>query len=60
MRVLIGCQAAAEDEIPCRSTWADVAQQLYGFDRHTAQRLAFVRWLVLTGRLSDVEPAGEQ
>jgi hypothetical protein len=29
------------------------AQHRYGFDLPTAQRLAFVRWLRLTGRLSE-------
>jgi hypothetical protein len=36
-----------------RSDWLRVAQSVYGFDRPTAERLVFVRWLRLTGRLSD-------
>ncbi len=30
-----------------------LAQARYGFDRPTAQRLAFVRWLWCRGRLGD-------
>jgi hypothetical protein len=37
----------------CRYTWIQAAQHRYGFDLATAQRLAFVCWLRLTGRLSD-------
>jgi hypothetical protein len=36
-----------------RVDWARVAVRLYGFDWPTAQRLAFIRWLVLHGRLTD-------
>ncbi len=32
------------------------AQHRYGFDLPTAQRLAFVCWLRLTGRLSEWDP----
>jgi hypothetical protein len=35
-----------------------LAQHAYGFDAPTARRVAFVRWLVATGRLGEwQEPA---
>jgi hypothetical protein len=37
----------------CSDVWIHAAQRRYGFDLQTAQRLAFVCWLRLTGRLSD-------
>jgi hypothetical protein len=33
--------------------WVPVAQHNYGFDLPTARRLAFARWLYVTGRLTD-------
>ncbi len=43
----------------CRPGLAAVilAQHAYGFDAPTARRLAFVRWLVATGRLREQDPA---
>jgi hypothetical protein len=31
--------------------WVVIAEEYYGFDRPTAKRLAFWRWLRVTGRL---------
>ena len=36
---------------------ASVAQDVFGFDAATARRLAFVRWLMATGRLREQDPA---
>jgi hypothetical protein len=33
--------------------WVDAAQTAHGFDVKCARRLAFMRWLYRTGRLSD-------
>jgi hypothetical protein len=60
MRVVLGGQPATEAANRDRSTWADMAQEVYGFERQTARRLAFVRWLVQTGRLGDLQLASEQ
>jgi hypothetical protein len=43
------------------AVWTALANDTYGFDPRTARRVAFVRWLVATGRLSDWDraaPAG--
>ena len=40
--------------------WVSVAEQRFSFERRTAERLAFVRWLRTTGRLPDESPSPEE
>ncbi len=44
-------RTAADGLTPYTTDWVQVAQRLFSFDRETAQRLAFVRWLRTTRRL---------
>ena len=53
MDTLSDSLTAAKDKACCCYVWANVAQRVYGFDRATAQRLAFIRWLVETGRIHE-------
>jgi hypothetical protein len=55
MSVLREHESTAEEATHYWTDWISVAECMYGFDRQTAQRLAFVRWLRLTGRLRDDE-----
>jgi hypothetical protein len=49
----MGQQAEAEHARLDLASWPEVALHLYGFDRRTAERLAFVRWLWETHRLTE-------
>jgi hypothetical protein len=40
--------------------WVAVAEQRFSFERRTAERLAFVRWLRTSGRLPDESPSPEE
>jgi hypothetical protein len=51
MSIVREAEAVAEELARHCTDWVIVAECLYGFDRQTAQRLAFVRWLRVTGRL---------
>ena len=53
MRAHRTSQAASATSGLARYAWILAAQHRYHFDLPTAQRLAFVCWLRLTGRLSD-------
>ncbi len=44
-------QPATEKVIRPADDWVAIAECIYGFDRQTAQRLSFIRWLCVTGRL---------
>ncbi len=46
-------QTAMAQESARDTTWIDLAQCIYGFDRDTARRLAFYRWLWETRRLGE-------
>ncbi len=43
-------EATAPEDLGAR---VFVAQRRYGFDAATARRLTFIRWLYVTGRLTD-------
>ncbi len=53
MRILGAGPATLKDARALGTAWADMARGFYGFDDAAARRLAFVRWLVATERLSD-------
>jgi hypothetical protein len=55
MRVPLPRSGPAPEPAIQRAVWHDLAECLYGFDHQTALRLAFVRWLVETGRLGEDE-----
>lgn len=40
--------------------WISVAERDYSFERETAQRLAFIRWLRTSGRLPDESPTPQE
>ena len=40
--------------------WVAIAEHRYSFERKTAQRLAFVRWLRTSGRLPDESPSPQE
>jgi hypothetical protein len=53
MDVVLDTQPSVEDMTYLWASWVDAAQQQYGFDGPTAQRLGFIRGLVRTARLGD-------
>jgi hypothetical protein len=40
--------------------WAAVAEHRFRFERQTARRLAFIRWLRTSGRLPDESPSPQE
>ena len=40
--------------------WVAIAESQYCFERPAAQRLAFIRWLRMTGRLRDESPSPQE
>jgi|RhiMethySRZTD1v2_1073278.scaffolds.fasta_scaffold1631441_2 hypothetical protein len=40
--------------------WVSEAERDFDFERRTAQRLAFIRWLRSTGRLPDDTPSAQE